>query len=142
MEIPATSERTAALWRPTLAAVALLGHDVVATMGTPGSADQGLSPFLPEGVDGGDLVLVTNSPSEEDVNAQGLAELAPYLCAHIRRLGAYAADELGTEPEALDPALDEIGFTVLDLAAWAECPHTSFARCLPTSGTKRPVRAA
>lgn len=37
--------------------------------------------------------------------------------ARTTRFGAYAADVLGTEPEAFEAALDEVDFTVLDLAA-------------------------
>nr|WP_255423093.1 transposase [Nocardiopsis sp. FIRDI 009] len=51
------------------------------------------------------------------ITAEELAALSPYLRAHISRFGAYATDVLGIEPEAFDPALDEIDFTVLDLAA-------------------------
>jgi len=51
------------------------------------------------------------------ITAAELAALSPYIRSHITRFGAYATDVLGIEPEAFDPALDEIDFTVLDLAA-------------------------
>jgi TnpA family transposase len=51
------------------------------------------------------------------IAAEDLAGLSPYLRAHITRFGAYATDVLGIEPEAFSPALDEVDFTVLDLAA-------------------------
>lgn len=91
VEVPADPQRIAVLWRPTLAAVTLLGHDVVATMGTPGGRDQGLAPFLPEGADGGALALVTNSPAEEDVNVEELATAAPDLIIGVStQVGAQA----------------------------------------------------
>jgi len=62
VDVPAHPRAVAVLWRPTLSAVTQLGHEVVATMGTPGSPDQGLGPFLPEEIDGADLNVVTNSP--------------------------------------------------------------------------------
>lgn len=51
------------------------------------------------------------------ITAEDLAGLSPYLRTHIRRFGAYATDELGTEPEALEAALAQIDFTVVGLAA-------------------------
>src|SRR5699024_10260931 len=51
------------------------------------------------------------------ITAEEIAALSPYIRAHITRFGAYATDVLGIEPEAFDPALAEIDFTVLNLAA-------------------------
>jgi hypothetical protein len=51
------------------------------------------------------------------ITAEEIAARSPYIRAHITRFGAYATDVLGIEPEAFDPALDEVDFTVLDLAA-------------------------
>ena len=44
------------------------------------------------------------------VTAEELAQLSPYLTAHIRRFGAYATDELHIPPEGFDPALDNVDF--------------------------------
>ncbi|MFD3683654.1 ABC transporter substrate-binding protein [Nocardiopsis sp. NPDC058631] len=105
VEIPDTPRRIAVLWRPTLAAVTLLGHDVVATMGTPGGDDQGLAPFLPADADGGDLTLVTNSPSEEDVNIEALATTAPDLIIGV-------STQVGAQADMLE-SLEAIAPTVL-----------------------------
>ncbi|MGW8527944.1 MULTISPECIES: ABC transporter substrate-binding protein [Nocardiopsidaceae] len=105
VEIPATPHRIAVLWRPTLAAVTLLGHDVVATMGTPGGEDQGLAPFLPEGADGGGHALVTNSPSEEDVDVEELANAAPDLIIGV-------STPVGAQADMLE-SLEAIAPTVL-----------------------------
>lgn len=105
VEIPAAPERIAVLWRPTLAAVTQLGHDVVGTMGTPGEADQGLAPFLPEGVDGAELTLVTSSPAEDDINIEELANTAPDLIIGV-------STAMGTQAEMLD-SLEAIAPTVL-----------------------------
>nr|WP_231972533.1 transposase [Nocardiopsis alborubida] len=51
------------------------------------------------------------------ITAEEIAALSPYIRAHITRFGAYATDVLGIEPEAFNPDLDEIDFTVMDLAA-------------------------
>lgn len=51
------------------------------------------------------------------ITAEELAALSPYLRTHISRFGAYATDVLGIEPEAFNPALDEIDFTIMNLAA-------------------------
>lgn len=51
------------------------------------------------------------------ITADQLAALSPYLRAYIGRFGAYVADELTHLPEAFDPTLTEIDFTVLGLAA-------------------------
>lgn len=51
------------------------------------------------------------------ITAAELAGLSPYIRSHITRFGAYATDVLGVEPEAFEAALDEVDFTVLDLAA-------------------------
>ena len=40
-----------------------------------------------------------------------------YLRGHISRFGAYATDELGRHPEAFNPVLNEVDFTILGLAA-------------------------
>ncbi len=50
------------------------------------------------------------------ITADELGRISPYLRAHITRFGVYATEELGIEPEALNPVLDEVDFTV-DLAA-------------------------
>ena len=105
VEIPASPERIAVLWRPTLAAVTQLGHDVVGTLGSPGEADQGLAPFLPEDMDGADLTLVTSSPAEGDVNIEELANTEPDLI-----LGVSTA--VGAQTEILD-SLEAIAPTVL-----------------------------
>ncbi|WP_249187590.1 ABC transporter substrate-binding protein [Nocardiopsis sp. MG754419] len=105
VEIPDAPERIAVLWRPTLAAVTLLGRDVVGTMGTPGTADQGLAPFLPEDVDGGALTLVTNSPVEDDVNIEELATAEPDLIIGVDT-------QVGAQTAMLD-SLEAIAPTVL-----------------------------
>lgn len=105
VEIPASPERIAVLWRPTLAAVTQLGHDVVGTMGTPGDADQGLAPFLPEDVDGADLTLVTSSPVEDDVNIEELATAEPDLIIGV-------STPMGTQAEMVEN-LEAIAPTVL-----------------------------
>lgn len=105
VEIPAEPERVAVLWRPTLAAVTAVGHEVVGTMGTPGVDDQGLAPFLPDDVDGGALTLVTNSPMEGDVNIEELATTAPDLIIGVDT-------PMGTQAEMLD-SLEAIAPTVL-----------------------------
>jgi hypothetical protein len=51
------------------------------------------------------------------ITADQLAALSPYLRFHISRFGAYATDELAHQPEAFNPVLKEVDFTVLDLAA-------------------------
>lgn len=105
VEVPAEPERVAVLWRPTLAAVTGLGHEVVGTMGTPGSDDQGLAPFLPADVDGGALTLVTNSPVEDDVNIEELATAEPDLIIGVDT-------QMGAQTEMLD-SLEAIAPTVL-----------------------------
>lgn len=91
VEIPAEPENVAVLWRPTLAAATQLGHDVAATMGTPGESGQGLEPFLPPEADGDDLTVVTNSPSEEDINIEELANADPDLIIGVQtQIGAQA----------------------------------------------------
>jgi hypothetical protein len=50
------------------------------------------------------------------ITAEELAALSPYLSAYVSRFGAYATDVLGIEPEAFNSVLDEIDFTVMDLA--------------------------
>ncbi len=105
VEIPASPERIAVLWRPTLAAVTQLGHDVVGTMGSPGEADQGLAPFLPEDVDGAGLTLVSNSPVEDDINIEELAGAEPDLIIGV-------STPVGTQAQMLD-SLRAIAPTVL-----------------------------
>lgn len=105
VQIPDSPERIAVLWRPTLAAVTRLGHDVVATMGSPGEADQGLAPFLPQGVDGADLTLVTSSPAEDDINIEELAGAGPDLIIGV-------STAVGAQTELLD-SLEAIAPTVL-----------------------------
>ncbi len=51
------------------------------------------------------------------ITADQLAALSPYLRGHITRFGAYATDELGRHPEAFNPVLKEVDFTILGLAA-------------------------
>lgn len=51
------------------------------------------------------------------ITADQLAALSPYLRAHISRFGAYSTDELTHSPEAFDPALTEVDFTTVGLAA-------------------------
>ena len=74
------------------------------------------------------LVIFHNAPDIADIvrdlvaegrtiTAAELAGLSPYIRSHITRFGAYATDAVGVEAEAFNSALDEIDFTVLDLAA-------------------------
>ena len=51
------------------------------------------------------------------ITADQLGALSPYLRAHITRFGAYATDELTRQPEAFNPELKEVDFTVCGLAA-------------------------
>lgn len=105
VEVPAEPQSVAVLWRPTLGAATQLGHEVVATMGTPGESGQGLEPFLPEGADAGALTVVTNSPSEEDVNIEELANTAPDLIIGVDT-------QVGAQAEMLGD-LEQIAPTVL-----------------------------
>ncbi|WP_017576538.1 ABC transporter substrate-binding protein [Nocardiopsis kunsanensis] len=105
VEVPAEPENVAVLWRPTLAAATQLGHDVVATMGTPGESGQGLEPFLPPDADGDEFDVVTNSPSEEDINIGELASAGPDLIIGVQT-------QLGTQAEMLED-LEQIAPTVL-----------------------------
>ncbi|WP_017609973.1 iron-siderophore ABC transporter substrate-binding protein [Nocardiopsis xinjiangensis] len=105
VEIPAEPENVAVLWRPTLAAATRLGHDVAATMGTPGESGQGLEPFLPPEAEGDELDVVTNSPSEEDINIEELANAAPDLIIGVQT-------QTGTQAEMLQD-LEQIAPTVL-----------------------------
>lgn len=105
VEIPAEPQDVAVLWRPTLAAATHLGHDVVATMGTPGGPEQGLAPFLPPEADGDELNVVTNSPSEEDINIEELANAAPDLIIGVQT-------QVGAQAEMVQ-TLEEIAPTVL-----------------------------
>ncbi|WP_431869622.1 ABC transporter substrate-binding protein [Nocardiopsis eucommiae] len=104
VEIPDSPERIAVLWRPTLAALTLLGHDAVGTMGTPGEPDQGLAPFLPDDVDGAELTLVTSSPVEDDVNVEELATAAPDLIIGVSTPNGTQAGMLDTL-EAIAPTV-------------------------------------
>src|SRR5699024_1667192 len=105
VDVPAHPRAVAVLWRPTLSAVTQLGYEAVATMGTPGSPDQGLGPFLPEEIDGADLNVVTNSPSEDDVNIEELANAAPDLIIGVHTQFGAQSDMVQT--------LEEIAPTVL-----------------------------
>jgi TnpA family transposase len=51
------------------------------------------------------------------ITADQLGALSPYVRAHISRFGSYATDELGRRPEAFNPVLKEVDFSILDLAA-------------------------
>ncbi|MGW4718971.1 Tn3 family transposase [Nocardia sp. NPDC004260] len=51
------------------------------------------------------------------VTADQLAALSPYVRAHISRFGAYATDVLTHQPDPFDPALTEVDFTTVGLAA-------------------------
>lgn len=119
VEIPATPQRVAVLWRPTLAAATLLGHDVAATMGTPGAPEQGLAPFLPPGADGDALTLVTNSPAEDDIQIEALANAAPDLIIGVHT-------QSGTQARMLSN-LEAIAPTVLleweGTGSWREHLH-------------------
>lgn len=104
VEVPADPQRVAVLWRPTLAAVTLLGHHPVATMGTPGAPDQGLTPFLPPDVEGGMMNLVTNSPAEDDIDIEALALAEPDLIIGVStQVGAQ--DAIETELSAIAPTV-------------------------------------
>ncbi|MFL1430086.1 MULTISPECIES: iron-siderophore ABC transporter substrate-binding protein [unclassified Nocardiopsis] len=104
VEVPADPQRIAVLWRPTLAAVTLLGHHPVATMGTPGAPDQGLDPFLPQDIEGGLMNLVTNSPAEDDINIEALALADPDLIIGVStQVGAQ--DAIETELSAIAPTV-------------------------------------
>ncbi|MGW9349726.1 iron-siderophore ABC transporter substrate-binding protein [Nocardiopsis flavescens] len=104
VEVPAEPERIAVLWRPTLAAVTLLGHHPVATMGTPGAPGQGLDPFLPGDADGALLNVVTNSPAEDDVNLEALALAEPDLILGVST-PAGAQDAIAAELSAIAPTV-------------------------------------
>lgn len=103
--IPTAPERVAVLWRPTLAAATALGHEPVATMASPGSPDQGLTPFLPDHIDGADLRPVTSSPAEDDVDIEALATSDPDLIIGV-------STPVGAQTALLDP-LEVIAPTVL-----------------------------
>lgn len=105
VEVPAEPQEVAVLWRPTLAALTQLGHDAVATMGSPGESEQGLAPFLPPDADGDALNVVTNSPSEEDVNIEELANAGPDLIIGVQT-------QMGGQAEMIDD-LEQIAPTVL-----------------------------
>ncbi|QUX20120.1 iron-siderophore ABC transporter substrate-binding protein [Nocardiopsis sp. MT53] len=105
VEVPADPQRIAVLWRPTLAAVTLLGHHPVAAMGTPGAPGQGLAPFLPEDVEGDMMNLVTNSPAEDDVNLEALALAGPDLIIGV-------STQVGAQ-DAIEEELSAIAPTVL-----------------------------
>ncbi|WP_157254856.1 hypothetical protein [Nonomuraea typhae] len=46
-----------------------------------------------------------------------IAQLSPYLTAHISRFGLYATDVLRLRPDDFDPDLPAIDFTILTKAA-------------------------
>ncbi|MGP3937347.1 Tn3 family transposase [Nonomuraea sp. KM88] len=52
-----------------------------------------------------------------EIGAEDVAQLSPYLTAHISRSGLYATDVLRLRPDDFDPDLPEIDFTTLDEAA-------------------------
>ncbi|MEU7900249.1 hypothetical protein AB0B45_46380 [Nonomuraea sp. NPDC049152] len=51
------------------------------------------------------------------ITADQLGQIAPYLRAHISRVGAYATDDLGRQPDPFDPLLKEVDFTSVEPAA-------------------------
>lgn len=52
-----------------------------------------------------------------EISAEDVAQLSPYLTAHISRFGLYATDVLRLRPDDFDPDLPEIDFTALAEAA-------------------------
>ncbi|MBE1582752.1 Tn3 family transposase [Nonomuraea angiospora] len=52
-----------------------------------------------------------------EISAEDVAQLSPYLTAHISRFGLYATDVLRLRPDDFDPDLPEIDFTTLAEAA-------------------------
>ncbi|MDP4505104.1 transposase [Nonomuraea sp. G32] len=52
-----------------------------------------------------------------EISAEDVAQLSPYLTAHISRFGVYATDVLRLRPDDFDPDLPEIDFTTLAEAA-------------------------
>ncbi|WTL69297.1 transposase [Streptosporangium sp. NBC_01495] len=52
-----------------------------------------------------------------DITAADIAQLSPYLTAHISRFGLYATDVLRLRPDDFDPDLPAIDFTALAEAA-------------------------
>jgi TnpA family transposase len=52
-----------------------------------------------------------------EISAEDVAQLSPYLTAHISRFGLYATDVLRLRPDDFDPDLPEIDFTSLAEAA-------------------------
>ncbi|MEU7864049.1 Tn3 family transposase [Nonomuraea sp. NPDC049141] len=52
-----------------------------------------------------------------EISAEDVAQLSPYLTAHIGRFGLYATDVLRLRPDDFDPDLPEIDFTALAEAA-------------------------
>ncbi|MFF4624639.1 Tn3 family transposase [Nonomuraea jabiensis] len=53
----------------------------------------------------------------KDITAADIAQLSPYLTAHISRFGLYATDVLRLRPDDFDPDLSQIDFTDLAEAA-------------------------
>lgn len=51
------------------------------------------------------------------IEAEDLAQIAPYLTEHINRFGEYSTDELSLVPEQFDPHLD------IDFEALREPPR-------------------
>lgn len=105
VEIPEEPERIAVLWRPTLAAVTQLGYEATAALGEPGAEDSGLAPFLPQDAGAEAITIVSNSPAEDDINVQELANTEPDLILGV-------STQLGTQADLLDQ-LEGIAPTVL-----------------------------
>ncbi|MFF4618226.1 hypothetical protein [Nonomuraea jabiensis] len=53
----------------------------------------------------------------KEITAADIAQLSPYLTAHISRFGLYATDVLRLRPDDFDPDLPAIDFTALAEAA-------------------------
>jgi hypothetical protein len=53
----------------------------------------------------------------KDITAADIAQLSPYLTAHISRFGLYATDVLRRRPDDFDPDLPQIDFTDMAEAA-------------------------
>ncbi|MFI6990444.1 Tn3 family transposase [Nonomuraea wenchangensis] len=63
------------------------------------------------------LANCRQSEPGKDITAEDIAQLSPYLTAHISRFGVYATDVLRLGPEDFDPDLPEIDFDSLAEAA-------------------------
>jgi TnpA family transposase len=53
----------------------------------------------------------------EEVTAENITQLSPYINEHIARFGVYATDVLRLRPKAFDPELADIDFDILQDAA-------------------------